>query len=139
MRWPITLRSDRRITVFPNMGGERWITGRVLEGEGLLESKVQRDGSAKLRWLLDADGLYCELTPIGLAPRTLAQALGLTRRVERYKMGPPLRLTAKELLLRLEGLEDEELPMARDLRRQVKKLPADSEWTRDEMRTYLGE
>lgn len=139
MQWPITLRSDKRLTVFPNLGGGRWITGRVLEREGLLESKVQSDGSAKLRWLLDADGLYCELTPIGFAPRTLAQALGLTRRVERYRMGPLLRLTAKELIPHLAGLEDGDLPMARDLRRQLKKLPADGEWSRENMKAYLGE
>lgn len=138
MKWPVVFGGSMHLSIFIQGDFER--IGTVHESASLLDCNVRADGRADFVWLMDADGCHYALTSLGLLSRTLAQRLRLSRRVERFQLGPPQRLRVAAFRLLLKSLTDrfEEAPDVTLLREALGALPADHEWSSADMRAFLG-
>jgi hypothetical protein len=137
MRWPLILRrGDTLILAQPEFN-----VWRVDADARVFDSNVLASGRAGFVWMLDADGQFYDLTSIGLLPQTLLQLLRLSRRVERFQIGPPRALRVGELTERVASLVDthEEAPLVALFRSELRGYASDHLWGRAEMRAYLRE
>lgn len=64
---------------------------------GILEMNVTHEGTADLGWLLDLDGIFYELSSLGILPLTLLQRIGIARPREKFRIIPGRSINVHEL------------------------------------------
>lgn len=139
MKYPIVVSMNKRLSVgredFFRHIGELDLPGQTLE------MNVTSSGKSGLNWLLDADGVFYELSLIEKMPPNLLQRIGLRRAREKFRIIPGRKITVQELTERISGLEDpfEEAANVNDLKTLLDSLPRDHRLTPKDMSRYLGE
>lgn len=136
--YPLTICSHDRLIIAP----DGWFSriGNIDFHARTLRINVGRHGQAGFRWLIDADGSFRSLGWAGLEPATLLQTLRIARRVERYSLSEPRRITVGELGALVADLAEafEEAPNSADLRALLADRPQDETVSRELMQSYLG-
>ena len=137
MRYPFVICSGDTLIIAPAGFFER--IGRVDPEAGILEMNVKRDGKAGFKWLLDADGLFYELSSIGLMPPNFLQRIGLKRAREKFRIMPGRRITAGDVSDRVANLHNqfEEAPNVTDLKSLLNSLKPEHVLGAEEMSRYL--
>lgn len=139
MRYPLVICSHGKLIIaaadfFDGIG-------RLEVSTGILEVNVAQDGRVGFEWILDADGIFFDLTSEGLLPLKLLQRIGLSRARERFRIAPGRQVTAGEIRDRIANLHNqfEEAPNVTDLKNQTASLSSGYVLKREDMLRYLGE
>jgi len=139
MQLPFVIRRNNTliIAIKEFFGTVAWLD----EKSGMIEANVLHDGQAGLIWIIDAAGVFYELTSSEYVAPTILQFLGIKRRRQKYKIAPGRTISAKELIGFIDELSDqqEEISNVSDLRKQIISLPLEHPINRADMVKYLGE
>ncbi|MEE4211405.1 MAG: hypothetical protein V2I43_19320 [Parvularcula sp.] len=116
------------------------IAKRPRDGELLVNVK-NATGVADLRWVIDRQGRFFEMTSLGVLPKTFFERLGITRQKEHFRVGEPRSITIKELKSRVAGAKDQfqEAPYAAQTRKLLRDFHDERTVDADVMRVLLGE
>jgi hypothetical protein len=139
MKFPLVIGTSKTLKIADTDFFES--IGKLDLEAGTLEMNVTHEGTAGLDWLLDLDGIFYQLSSLGILPLTLMQRIGLSRAREKFRIIPGRRITVSELGDRISGLQNqfEEAPIVSYLKLLLGSLAPDLLVGPEEMLRYQGE